>query len=157
MINAPQLSLHSPVGDLTLSEDRGTIVAPDWGWVREQTPTPLLSRAKERLEAYFDTGRTDYSGLPLAPAGTEFQRRVWSAMQQIECGATESYGALARRIRSSPRAVGQACGANPIPVLIPCHRVVSATGMGLYSGGNGTETKAYLLHLEGAILSPPLP
>jgi len=75
---------------------------------------------------------------------------VWRAMQQIPAGKTKSYGEVARAIASSPRAVGTACGRNPIPIVIPCHRIVAAGGaLGGYSGQGGAETKRFLLRLEG--------
>ena len=89
--------------------------------------------------------------MPLAPAGSGFRQRVWQAMQAIPVGETRSYGALARALGSAPRAVGGACGANPIPILIPCHRVVAGGGLGGYSGGAGLATKIALLKLEGAL------
>ncbi|MDE2007290.1 MAG: methylated-DNA--[protein]-cysteine S-methyltransferase [Rhodospirillales bacterium] len=147
----PQLSLHSPIGDLTVSEEAGAIVALDWGWGRDQTETALLIRARAQLFAYFDGARTGFD-LPLAPAGTAFQRLVWNALLTIPFGATWTYGALARAVGSVPRAVGQANGANPIPILIPCHRVVAADGPGGYSGGDGPATKAALLALEAGRL-----
>ncbi len=146
-----QLSLHSPIGALTVSERDGAIVALDWGWGRDQTPTPLLARVLAALEAYFD-GETPSFGFPYAPAGSAFQRRVWRAMSEIPHGQTETYGALAARAGGAAQAVGGACGANPIPVLIPCHRVVAARGLGGYSGDGGLDTKIALLRLEGALL-----
>jgi methylated-DNA-[protein]-cysteine S-methyltransferase len=144
----PQLSLHSPFGELTLSEEEGAIVALDWGRGRDQEPTPLLRRACDQLQDYFDRRRDEFD-LPLNPAGTPFRRRVWEAMRAIPPGETRSYAELARILGSAPRAVGQACGANPIPILIPCHRVVAADGsLGGYSGGEGLVTKRFLLELE---------
>lgn len=147
----PQLSLHSPVGDLTVSEENGAIVALDWGWGRDQDTTPLLRRTRDQLNAYFDGDATDFD-LPLEPAGSPFQRRVWTAMREIPAGGTETYGSLADRIDGIARAVGTACGRNPIPIIIPCHRVVAANGLGGYSGDGGLETKVALLRLEGALL-----
>lgn len=147
----PQLSLHSPVGDLTVSEENGAIVALDWGWGRDQDTTPLLRRARDLLNAYFDGDATDFD-LPLEPAGSPFQRRVWTAMCEIPAGGMETYGSLADRIDGIARAVGTACGRNPIPIIIPCHRVVAANGLGGYSGDGGLETKVALLRLEGALL-----
>ncbi|MDP6345143.1 MAG: methylated-DNA--[protein]-cysteine S-methyltransferase [Alphaproteobacteria bacterium] len=147
----PQLSLHSPIGDLSIAEDDGAIVSLDWGWARDQQPTPLLERAKAELEAYFD-GRRRTFDLPLAPSGTAFQHSVWRAMQAIPSGATRTYGQLAAELHSAARAVGMACGANPIPVIIPCHRVLAANGLGGYSGDGGLDTKVALLRLEGALL-----
>ena len=148
---SPQISMHSPVGDLTISVEDDIIVALDWGWARDQTKTDLLNGAKSQLERYFD-GALEAFKLPLAPAGTEFQRRVWTLMQQIPYGDTMTYGAVSDALNSSARAVGMACGANPIPIIIPCHRVLSATGMGGYSGDGGVETKVSLLRLEKVLL-----
>ncbi len=146
----PQLSLHSPIGDLTLSEEDGKLVAVDWGWGRDQAPTPLLREAKKQLEAYFD-GHLKKFDLPLAPAGTAFQKQVWRAMVKIPYGRTETYGAISQKLDASARSVGTACGRNPLPVLIPCHRVVAAGGrMGGYSGAGGLTTKTALLRLESA-------
>jgi methylated-DNA-[protein]-cysteine S-methyltransferase len=147
----PQLSLHSPIGDLTVSAEDGAIVALDWGWGRDQADSDLLRHARAQLLAYFDRERTDFD-LPLAPAGTPYQRRVWDALRAIPYGCTRSYAELATAIGSVPRAVGQANGANPIPILIPCHRVVAAGGLGGYSGGDGAATKRALLDLESAPL-----
>src|SRR5690606_13127856 len=84
--------------------------------------------------------------------GTDFERRVWRAMIAIPQGRTQTYGEVARMLGSTPRAVGGACGANPIPLVIPCHRIVGAGGaLGGYSGGRGAETKRFLLELEGAL------
>ncbi|WP_337876471.1 methylated-DNA--[protein]-cysteine S-methyltransferase [Elioraea sp.] len=146
----PQLTALTPLGELTLSEEDGAIVALDWGRGRDQTATLLLRRAVVALHAYFDGAAEPFADLPLNPAGTAFQRRVWTAMRAIPRGRTRSYGALARDLRSSARAVGAACGANPIPVIIPCHRVTGARGLGGYSGGDGAATKRYLLGLEQA-------
>jgi methylated-DNA-[protein]-cysteine S-methyltransferase len=145
----PQLSMHSPLGDITVSEEDGVIVSVDWGWSSLQQETPLLRRACDQLEDYFDGMRHKFD-LPLAPEGTAFQKRVWMAMQDIPAGATRSYGDIARLIDSAPRAVGQACGRNPIPIFLPCHRVLGSQGsIGGYSGGDGLDTKRALLRLEG--------
>lgn len=147
----PQLSMHSPIGDLTISSEDGVLVALDWGWARDQSSDDLLARAKSQLENYFD-GKSETFDLPLAPAGTEFQQRVWTLMSAISYGKTMSYGEMAAALGSAARAVGMACGANPIPVIIPCHRVLAANGMGGYSGEGGVETKVALLRLEGVLL-----
>ena len=145
----PQLSLHAPVGDLTISEEDGQIVAVDWGWGRDQATTPVLLEARSQLHAYFDGGQVGFD-LPLAPRGTPYQRRVWAALRLIPAGETRSYADIARVAGGSPRSVGMANGANPIPIVIPCHRVVGATGSGGYSGGDGVPTKLFLLDLEAA-------
>jgi len=148
----PQLSLHTPVGDLTVSAEDAHIVAVDWGWGRDQSETPLLCAARDQLDAYFDGQLHDFD-LPLAPKGTSFDRQVWRAMQEIPYGCTQSYGDIAHRLHGIARAVGVACGRNPIPVIIPCHRVLAADGLGGYSGQGGVDTKAPLLRLEGALLA----
>lgn len=148
----PQLSLHTPIGDVTLSEEDGAIVSVDWGWGRDQAETPLLCRARTQLHEYFDGQRHAFD-LPLRPAGSAYQQRVWEAMGDIPYGDTRTYGALAALVGGSARSVGPACGANPLPILIPCHRVVAAGGLGGYSGGEGPQTKRLLLALE----ADPLP
>lgn len=143
----PQLSLHTPVGDLSVSEEDGAVVAIDWGWGGQQTSTPLLRRACEQLHAYFDSELTEFD-LPLAPVGTVYQQRVWQALCLIPYGATRSYAEIVRTAGGSPRSVGQANGNNPIPIVIPCHRVLARKNLGGYSGGDGLVTKRWLLAHE---------
>ena len=145
----PQLSLHTPLGDLTLSEDHGAIVALDWGWGRDQTETALLLRGRAQLHAYFD-GSLKRFELPVAPAGSTYRQLIWAELMRIPFGQTRSYAEIARQAGGSPRSVGGANGANPIPIIIPCHRVVATTGLGGYSGGEGLSTKRFLLALEQA-------
>ncbi|WP_340148583.1 methylated-DNA--[protein]-cysteine S-methyltransferase [uncultured Sneathiella sp.] len=149
----PQLSLHSPVGDLTVTEENGVIISLDWGWVPAewQSTTPLLDRAVDQLNRYFDGEIGDFD-LPLDPPGTDFQKKVWSEMLKIPAGQTKSYGEIAKILNSAAQPVGTACGANPIPIIIPCHRILAAGGkMGGYSGLGGLETKTALLRLEKAL------
>jgi methylated-DNA-[protein]-cysteine S-methyltransferase len=153
----PQLSLHTPIGPITVSAEAGAIVAVDWGWGRDQDPSPLLLRARDWLQAYFD-GEIGPMALPLAPPGTPYRQRVWSAIGAIAPGETWSYQAVARLAGGSARSVGGAMATNPIPILIPCHRVVGAGprgrgAIGGYSGGEGVETKRFLLDLEGRAMS----
>ena len=143
----PHLSMHTPVGDITIFEDDDAIVALDWGWVDDQHETPLLLRARAQLEAYFDGARTSFD-LPLAPEGTAYRRRVWQALCDIPYGETRTYQQIAAAAGGSARSVGQANGSNPIPLIIPCHRVVASGHLGGYSGGEGLETKRWLLALE---------
>ena len=146
----PQLSLHSPVGDLTLSEEDGSIVALDWGWGRDQEPTPALLEARRQLNAYFDAELSQFT-LALAPFGTQYRRRVWQALCEIPAGQTRTYAGLAEMAGGGARAIGGAMACNPIPILIPCHRVVASSGLGGYSGGEGLQTKRFLLALEQRI------
>ncbi len=143
----PHVSIHSPVGDLTVFEEEGAIVALEWGWVADRSPTALLSRAVAQLDAYLDQNLTRFD-LPLAPRGTPYQQAVWNALLDIPFGTTCSYMSVVAKAGGSPRSVGQANGRNPIPIIIPCHRVVAATHLGGYSGGEGLATKRWLLALE---------
>jgi methylated-DNA-[protein]-cysteine S-methyltransferase len=146
----PSLSIPSPIGQLTVDELNDAIVAIRWADAPAGNGSPLLAEAARQLAAYFD-GRLSEFDLPLAPAGSPFEERVWSAMQAIPFGETRCYGDLAQAIGSAPRAVGRACGKNPIPIVIPCHRVLAKGGMGGYSGAGGLATKQRLLALEGAL------
>jgi len=125
----PQLSLHSPIGDLTISEEAGEIVALDWGWGRDQASSPLLERAKAALFDYFD-GKALDDAIPLNPHGTPYRRRVWEALRRIPPGETRSYGELARIIGApaAVRAVARSCAVNPVSLAVPCHRVLGADG-----------------------------
>lgn len=148
----PTLNVPSTVGPLTLEEREGAIVRLGWGDVPDDLPdgkpTPLLAEAARQIAAYFAETLTEFD-LPLAPEGSDHQKRVWQAMNEIPYGETLTYGELARRAQSVARAVGGACGANPIPVILPCHRVVAANGgAGGFSGKGGLKTKAILLELE---------
>jgi methylated-DNA-[protein]-cysteine S-methyltransferase len=143
----PALSLHSPVGDLTIFAENEEIVALEWGWGSVQDPSPLLVRAKAALEAYFD-GEALPDDLKLNPAGSPYRQKVWAALRAIPPGQTRSYAEIARVAGGSPRSVGGANAANPVPIFIPCHRVLGTKGLGGYSGGDGLETKRALLELE---------
>lgn len=142
-------AFRTPFGEMTLFEEKDAIVALEWGRAAGGGSSPLLDRAAVQLREYF-AGRRAAFDLPLAPVGTPFQRRVWAAIAKIPHGRTATYGELARRLSSGARAVGMACGRNPIPIIVPCHRVVAADGrLGGYSGGDGAATKRALLRLEG--------
>ncbi|HEX2942793.1 MAG TPA: methylated-DNA--[protein]-cysteine S-methyltransferase [Rhodopila sp.] len=143
----PHISLHSPVGDITVFEEDGAIVSLDWGWVPDQDASALLQRARAQLDAYFD-GELKTFDLPLAPAGTPYRQAVWQALCDIPYGQTRSYRDIAAVVGGSARSVGQANGHNPIPLIVPCHRVVAASHIGGYSGGDGLPTKRWLLALE---------
>lgn len=148
----PTLNVSSAVGPLTLVELDGELVRLGWGDAPDDlpdgVPTPLLAEAARQIAAYFDGSLTDFD-LPLAPSGTDYQKRVWRAMNEIPYGETRTYGELAKSAGTVPRAVGGACGANPIPVILPCHRVVAANGgAGGFSGKGGLRTKGILLDIE---------
>jgi methylated-DNA-[protein]-cysteine S-methyltransferase len=149
----PHASLNSSFGSFTILEADGALVALEWAQAPAGDVSPLLSEAIEQLEAYFNGHLCNFS-LPLQPRGTPFQRHVWSRLREIPYGETCSYRSLALDLSTSPRALARACASNPLPILIPCHRVVSAGGgLGGYSGGDGFATKQALLRLEGAALT----
>ena len=146
----PSLSIPSPVGPVTIEEHNGKITAISWG-NGGGNGSPLLAEAGRQLTDYF-AGKRRHFDLPLAPGGSPFESRVWAAMQTIPYGETRTYSELAHMTDSGPRAVGGACGKNPIPIVIPCHRVLAKSGLGGYSGEGGLATKQRLLTLEGALL-----
>jgi methylated-DNA-[protein]-cysteine S-methyltransferase len=150
--------MESPVGELRLVEQGGAITAiefppyrdPD-GRVRgaRDDAHPVLAEATRQLRAYFDRELKEFD-LPLAPVGSDFQRRVWDQLREIGYGETASYGQVAHRLgmtNAASRAVGLANGRNPIPVVIPCHRVIGANGT-LTGYAGGLERKQLLLELE---------
>ena len=145
--------LESPVGRIRVTATSGAISALDWTDEKTTAPnTKILRDAAKQLAEYFAGTRTEFF-LRLAPVGTDHQKKVWAAMCEIPSGGVRSYGDLAREIGSSARAVGTACGKNPIPIIVPCHRILSTGGgIGGYSGRGGTETKRQLLDLEGFAL-----
>ena len=147
-----KLSFETRFGRLTIGEDEDRIVALDWGGRAMGKPSPPLLEAKRQLLEYL-AGRRKKFDLPLAPDGTTTELRVWQLMAEIPFGETRTYGDLGKALAMAPRAVGQACGRNPLPIFIPCHRVVGSHGaLGGYSGGEGAETKRRLLQLEHALL-----
>ncbi|MDX8400264.1 MAG: methylated-DNA--[protein]-cysteine S-methyltransferase [Gallionellaceae bacterium] len=120
----------------------------------EQTPRDdFASKVCAQLQAYFGDAEFQFD-LPLKLSGTEHQLKVWQAMRDIPLGQVLTYGEIAAQLKSSPRAVGQACGNNPIPIVVPCHRVVSKTGLGGFmhrADDGGLDIKRCLLKHEGAL------
>ena len=114
----------------------------------------LAREAEKQFKAYFQNSHHLFD-LPLKPLGTEHQQRVWSSIQKIPVGKTKTYGEIANKVKSGPRAVGTACGANPYPLIAPCHRVVSAQGIGGFMKENAPglyrQIKLWLLKHEGAL------
>jgi len=148
--------VDSPLGQLRIAERDGALTEIEFMPWRTTLPdsertqaSPALIEAERQLAAYFSGELIEFD-LPLAPAGTEFQQQVWAQLQEIKYGQTASYGEIAGRLgltNAASRAVGLANGRNPVPILIPCHRVVGADGkLTGYSGG--IERKQFLLELE---------
>ncbi len=150
--------IDSPVGELRLVEQGGSLTAIDFSPLRPATGRPIgqrqdghpvLSRAAGQLAAYFARELKEFD-LPLAPQGTAWQQSVWAQLQGIGYGETASYGEIAHRLgktNAASRAVGLANGRNPIPIVIPCHRVIGSTGT-LTGYAGGLERKQTLLNLE---------
>lgn len=144
--------VDSPLGALGVCLDGDRLNRLDFLDAPARFVSSAAADAARALGDWFD-GRCDYFDLPLALAGSPFQRRVWAALQRIPFGTTLSYGELADRLESAPRAIGAACRANPLPVVVPCHRVIATTGLGGYSGaiaGPVFERKRWLLAFEAA-------
>jgi methylated-DNA-[protein]-cysteine S-methyltransferase len=146
--------LETPIGRLVLESDGDVLIGVrlpnERGHTRraaEDVP-PVLKETATQLEEYFAGERTAFD-LPMELDGTDFQREVWNELTRIPYGETISYGVLARRVGrpNGPRAVGQANGRNPIPIIVPCHRVLASNGIGGYGGG--LKVKRALLALEG--------
>ena len=115
--------------------------------------TALAAEAVRQLKAYIADPSFTF-GLPLRPAGTTFQRRVWEQISAIPTGQTHTYGEVAKNLKNAPRAVGQACGANPYPVVVPCHRVVATGGVGdKRLGGFARERGGFLLDVKRWLLT----
>lgn len=144
----------SPIGTLTLVSDGEAIVYLEFE--NNKYPAPkfpkgedaVIKQAKKELDLYFAGKLKDFT-VPVKPEGTEFQRACWKALTKIPYGATRSYGEQASKIGKpkAVRAVGLANGRNPIPIIIPCHRVIGANGS-LTGFGGGLPTKQFLLELE---------
>ncbi len=144
---------ESPVGWLGIKLEGNSLIELDW--LENDTPcrnmrskNPVIKKICTSLDTYFRS--TSPPVMPaLSPEGTRFQQRVWQALQKIPFGAVKTYGELAAELNTSSRAVGQACRRNPISILIPCHRVVAANGIGGYMGNTGhIHIKQWLLHHE---------
>ena len=150
--------MDSPIGELRIVEQDGAITAIEFSPLREHDgrprgdrsdTSPVLVETVRQLRAYFDHDLKEFD-LPLAPAGSDFQKSVWAQLLRIGYGDTASYGEIAKRLgrtNAASRAVGLANGSNPIPIVIPCHRVIGADGT-LTGYAGGIERKQTLLELE---------
>jgi methylated-DNA-[protein]-cysteine S-methyltransferase len=151
----PSTVVDSPIGPLGLiaSEAGLQSVLFDGRTISTEGSSPVLDEAARQLEAYFDGERVTFD-LPLELHGTEFNRHCWLALATIPYGQTVSYGEQARRLglgNEAARAVGAANGRNPLPIVLPCHRVIGADGS-LTGFGGGLHVKRFLLEHEGALL-----
>jgi len=145
---------QTPFCDVKISESGGSICEVDFVQsigVPQETGQTVLKKALIQLKEYSESPAFVFD-LPVNPKGTEFQCKVWAALQKIPSGQVRTYGEIARQLGTSPRAVGNACRKNPIPLIIPCHRVVSAQGIGGFAGeteGQKISIKQQLLAHEG--------
>ena len=141
VVKMPSLSFYTPIGPLTIHEHRGAITNLSWERQTNRDVSSLLVETEKQVQEYLNGTRTTFD-LPKRPYGSEFQLRVWQEIEKIPYGQTASYGDLASKLSSFPRPVGTACGENPIPIIIPCHRIIAKTGhLTGYSGGEGLATK----------------
>ena len=142
-------SVPTRFGPLVISEKAGAIVRLSWEDDTFLDQSALLDDAAVQLQA-FEAGELTQFDLPLRVEGTDTLRAVCDAIYAIPFGDTCTYGDIAKTLNIPAQVVGQACGQNPIPIIIPCHRVMGAKGLTGYSGAGGIETKVALLRHEGA-------
>ena len=144
--------IDTPIGLLTIELSGDALTLLEFGAHGEAMAgapaNGLAGETARQLAAYF-AGKLKQFDLPLRAAGTPFRQKVWRALREVPFGQTRSYGEIAQAVDSAPRAVGGACGANPIAIIVPCHRIVGAGGwIGGFSGGDGCATKNILLEHE---------
>lgn len=162
MYSEPIFFIPSPVGSLKLEFQEKKLYSLSVGEESSEIDDILLAESDEsisknillQLKKYFSSA-VSFEKLPLLAKGSDFQQRVWSELTKIPLGETRTYGDIAKRLNSGPRAVGNACRKNPIQIIIPCHRVVSAKGIGGYAGeidGQQLDVKRWLLNHEGVVL-----
>lgn len=141
-------SMDTALGRFTVSAEGDAIVTLTWGGTHVDDDA-LLAEAESQIIAYAE-GRLKTFDLPLAPEGGGLQQQVMAAMRAIPFGETRTYGEIAKAVGAPAQAIGQACGANPIPIIIPCHRVTGTGRLGGFSAPGGVESKVKLLRHEGA-------
>ncbi|MEM6757978.1 MAG: methylated-DNA--[protein]-cysteine S-methyltransferase [Pseudomonadota bacterium] len=141
--------IKTPFGVVHVSAEDDAIVGLGWGSTGRMDKTPVLVEAAQQINAYC-VGTLTAFDLPMELSGRDLQRAVCAKMRAIPFGETRTYGEIAKDLALSAQTIGQACGRNPIPILIPCHRVMGAKGLTGFSGAGGVETKLALLKHEGA-------
>lgn len=152
------LCMATPFGYVQIRAQDDLVISVDFVSlppVIATTKNKVLMQAQQQMLAYCEQPQSVFK-LPLRMRGTAFQQRVWQALQSIPAGEVRTYGEMALQLNTSPRAIGGACRANPLPIIVPCHRVVSRLGMGGYSGdtdGDNMEIKRGLLRHEGVEIS----
>jgi methylated-DNA-[protein]-cysteine S-methyltransferase len=156
LVGVQWIEVPTPIGRFGLAADAGEITALHFGGIGRQPvaaePQPVLLRTAEQVVAYFAGDLTDFD-LPLAaPAGSDFEKAVWKLIAAVPYGEMTTYGEIATALGdlSASRAVGTACNHNPVPIIVPCHRVVGAGGK-LVGFGGGLDRKRFLLQLEARV------
>jgi len=157
---------QTPIGTITVTLENEHVIEVELGQCKpavlyesdkvtyDRRYRGLRKQLGEQLKRYFASPQSGFD-LPMQQQGTAYQQRVWRALQRIPPGQTLTYGQLAKRLRSSPRAIGNACRRNPLPLLVPCHRVVATGGLGGFAGettGKPLALKRWLLEHEGVVL-----
>ena len=145
--------MASPVGRLLVETDDDQLVKLEYHCKKKLTSHKLnafSSQVKKQIENYFKSPESNFT-VPVSLEGTAFQKKVWAALQKIPAGQTRTYGDISKQLNSSPRAVGNACRANPVPLIVPCHRVIARSGIGGFGGkvaGKTIDCKRWLLQHE---------
>jgi methylated-DNA-[protein]-cysteine S-methyltransferase len=161
MVTGDHALINTPFGAVAISSNDGRLAielmaAPACSHVQvtKTSSDPLVVQACKQVMQYLQQPATKFN-LPFSQQGTAFQQRVWQAIASIPLGQVRTYTELAREIGSGPRAVANACGANKLPLLVPCHRVVAQHGLGGFMQGkaNGLLIKQWLLKHEGVVMS----
>ncbi len=145
--------VSTPLGYVRVTSENGAVTRVRWGKIRpkieDQEFDAVLEGALEQIQAYFAGELTTFD-VPVDVTGSAFQKQVCAAMQDVPFGETCTYGDLARICDARAQAIGAACGGNPIPIIVPCHRVLGANNLGGFSGSGGIEDKVWLLRHEGS-------
>ncbi len=152
-IQSNTYAFDSPLGRIAIHTEANQVVKLDFITKEPQAPTNICTKTGAELATYFKNSKHQIK-IPINLHGTAFQLRVWAALCDIPAGKTLTYGELAKKLKTSARAVGQACKKNPIPIIVPCHRVVGAKHQGGYIGkteGHPANIKAWLLAHEAQI------
>tara|TARA_Y100000590_G_scaffold15463_1_gene18577 strand:- start:1330 stop:1815 length:486 start_codon:yes stop_codon:yes gene_type:complete len=143
------LSIETSIGLLTIDQLNNKIVSIRWTNDKYYQSSILLKKTTNQILEFLDKKRTNFE-IPLNPIGTNNQKKIWDQLLKISYGSIKSYLSIAEAIGSHPRVIASACAANPIPIIVPCHRVIAKNGnLSGYSGGTGEETKLKLLEIEG--------
>lgn len=147
--------MNSPVGKIYVETKNEQLVKLEYHSKKKVTTHKLssfASQVKTQIEKYFKSSKTKFT-VAVELAGTPFQKKVWRTMQKIPAGQTRTYGEISDQLQSSPRAIGNACRANPVPLVVPCHRIVGKSSLGGFGGeiaGRNIDCKSWLLKHEGS-------